>query len=243
LPVSACPGVFLASGCGRDWGVDGAAGLVFRRCRGGVVCESAVARAARPRAGGKGRRGPGNRGNPGFGGVPGFPGTLQAYTSGRISVVFANCRAQRGAMGTFHGYSWRFCLHLPRSSVRRLLVLLCTFPGHSCDEFPLQCGSGLVPPGVCYSRSRDGGSDLGHSPSRGGGEVGNTEAARSEHVSAGSRGNRAGTAAYSARTHGRGAVRSVHGDCLVIVRVRGATEVRRLNGSYIPALTIRVYAL
>lgn len=31
--------------------------------------------------------------------------------------------------------------------------------------------------------------DLGHSASRGGGEVGNTEAARSGHVSAGSRGS------------------------------------------------------
>jgi hypothetical protein len=49
--------------------------------------------------------------------------------------------------------------------------------------------------------------DLAHSPSRGGGEVGNTEEARSEHVSAGSRGDRAGTAAHSARTRKHGAVR------------------------------------
>ncbi len=55
--------------------------------------------------------------------------------------------------------------------------------------------------------------DLGHSPSRGGGEVGNTEAARSEYVFAGSRGDRAGTAAHSGRTRERGAVRTLYGRC------------------------------
>jgi hypothetical protein len=55
--------------------------------------------------------------------------------------------------------------------------------------------------------------DLGHIPSRGGDEVGNTEAARSEHVSAGSRGDRAGTAARSVRTRVRCAVRPLFGVC------------------------------
>jgi hypothetical protein len=76
--------------------------------------------------------------------------------------------------------------------------------------------------------------DLGHSPSRGGSEVGNTEAARSEYVFAGSRGDRAGTAAHSARTCGRGVVRPLCGGCRQIVwgerRARVPDRARRPDG-------------
>jgi hypothetical protein len=60
--------------------------------------------------------------------------------------------------------------------------------------------------------------DLGHIPSSGGSEVRNTEAARREHVSAGSRGP--GRNRGTQRTHARGrcAVRSVCRVCRRIMR-------------------------
>ena len=67
----------------------------------------------------------------------------------------------------------------------------------------------------CYSNNRVRLRDEPHYPvlvvlARGG-EVRNAEAEQSERVSAGSRGDRAGNAARSARTRGRGAVRTVCG--------------------------------
>jgi hypothetical protein len=56
--------------------------------------------------------------------------------------------------------------------------------------------------------------DLGHSPSRGGSEVGNTEAARSEYVFAGSR----GIEPEPRRTAPAPAGASLYGRCMAIVQ-------------------------
>ena len=61
--------------------------------------------------------------------------------------------------------------------------------------------------------------DLALGSPRGGGEVGNAEAARSERVGAGRRGDRDGNATHSARARGRCAVRPVCGRCAEVVRV------------------------
>ena len=74
----------------------------------GVVCESAVVRGARPRAGGGGR-GSGETGNRALGGS-GFPRCLQLPPAEESGLVCAYCRAQRGALGTFHGHPCWSCL-------------------------------------------------------------------------------------------------------------------------------------
>ena len=112
-------------------------------------------RALGPGEGPEGFRGTGETGPWGVSRVPRY---LHLPPAERNDAVCAYCRAQRGARCTFHGHPCWFSLHFPRSFVRRLLVLLCTFLGHWCGGVHRQCGSGLVPLVSVYSRSRDGGS-------------------------------------------------------------------------------------
>jgi hypothetical protein len=223
-PGPLCPGcpparpvVFLAvwerpvAGCRRG-------GVLVSVCAGvGAVCESVVA-AQRALGPGEGPEGSGEPGKPGCGGFPGFPGAC----------TFREPKSRRGMRVLPRGA--RRPVHFPRSPV---LVLPCTFPGSSCGGQPVLlcsflghwCGGfpgvrfRIGPPWCLFTRGVEMEvPDLGHSPSRGGGEVGKTEAARSEHVSAGSRGDRAGTAAHSARTRGRGAIRPLCGLCIDLIR-------------------------
>ena len=130
----------------------------FRLCRGRRSMRVGYGRAARPRGGGRagGVRGTGETG---LWGVSWVPRCLHLPAAGESGAVCVHCRAEHGALGTFLGH-WRwFCLHFPRSFVRRAAP--CCFAASSvigAVGFCLQCGSGLVPPGVWYSRSRDGGS-------------------------------------------------------------------------------------
>jgi hypothetical protein len=124
----------------------------------GPVCESVVVRGARPRVGGRagGVRGTGETG---LWGVSRVPRYLHFPPAGESGAVCVHCRAERGAPGTFPGHQRWFLLALsPVIRAAGRPVLLCSFPGHSCGRYRLQCGFGLVPPGVSYSRSRDGGS-------------------------------------------------------------------------------------
>ena len=102
VPPSGVPGAVSAQVRSALFRGVGGPGAGFRAGRVGAVCESIVARAARPRVG-EGREGVrGNRGNPGFGGFPGFPWRLAVSLSGRFGAVFA-----AGAV------------HFPRSFARR----------------------------------------------------------------------------------------------------------------------------
>jgi hypothetical protein len=106
---------------------------------------------------GKARGGPGEPGNRGLG-VSGFSRCLHLPPAESRGAVCAYCRAQRGALCTFHGHPRWFCLHFPRSFVWRPAPIALHLPRSLVWWDPRQCGSGLVPPGVWYSRSRDGGS-------------------------------------------------------------------------------------
>jgi hypothetical protein len=105
-----------------------------------------------PRSGlgpGEGGRGSGGTGKPGFGGfrVPPVPCRLPRPAGSARYSRFAARSAAPWALSTV--MCGGFACTFPGQSVRLVLVFLCTFPGHSCDEFHLQCGSGLVPPGIC----------------------------------------------------------------------------------------------
>lgn len=191
---------FLAGRAGLGRGVGAAVCWVLAR-RAGAVCESAVARGARPRAGGRREGVRGNR-ETGLWGVSGSP-VLAASASRRNGAVCAHCHAQRGDPDTFHGHPRWFCLQFPRSFVRRLahaaLQLSRSFVrwlAHAALHLPRSFVRWVpwraVPdwsPWCLFTRGVEMEvPDLGHSPSRGGSEVGNTEAACSEHVSAGTRG-------------------------------------------------------
>ena len=112
-------------------------------------------------------------------------------------------RAERGALCAFPGHVWRFCLHLPWSGYGGFPRVILNWPTllHLCAEW----------------RWRD--PDLVLGSPRGGGEVRITETERSERVSAGRRGDRAGIAAPSARTGGR----RVCGRC--VARMRSCAPV------------------
>jgi hypothetical protein len=189
-----------------------------------VVCESSVVRVARPRVGGGGR-GSGGTGNRALGGS-GFPRCLQLPPAGdaaRYARIAARSVAPCALSTAIGGGS---ACTFPRSSVRRKARVALHLPRSFIRWGPPSVRFRIGPPWCLFTRGVEMEvPDLGHSPSRGGGEVGNTEAARSEHVSAGSRGDRAGTAAHSARTRLRGAVRAVCGSCRHIV-----ADERRARG-------------
>jgi hypothetical protein len=132
--------------------------LVSVLTRVGAVCESVVARAARPRAGEKGGRGPGNRGNPGFGGVSRVPWRLAGFhvrQERRAIHAFAARNAAPWALSTV--MRGGFALHVPRSSVR-------AGTGFTFAASSVMCAAGSTVRAVpdwsplvsVYSRSRDG---------------------------------------------------------------------------------------
>ena len=121
----------VSSSAGRAGaGVPTAGVLISARAGVGVVCESIVAREARPPAG-EGREGVwGNRGNPGSGGFPGFPWRLAVSLSGRF---------RRGIRGR--------AVHFPRSFARW---------GPSLFSGGGRRGLGNLEPGPCFSGAGGG---------------------------------------------------------------------------------------
>jgi hypothetical protein len=173
------------------------------------------------------------------GGPPACPGSS---LSGMRGAVCALCRAGLLCAFHGHCCGRRRCaLHVSSViSCARFPLRLCTFLSHGCGRHRQlgrqERGSGgkpgtgrlgalggfRVPPSAfpdwspllpVHSQSRAVPDLALGSPARGGGEVGNMEAARSECVSAGRRGDRDGNAARSARTRGRCAARPVCGQC------------------------------
>ena len=172
---SACPGpAFRLAGCGRVPGVGAVVCWVPWR-PGSVRYGSRLWRAERVLRWGKG-----GRGNRALGGFPGSPGALQfpgpagaaRYWLLVARIFLGHWRGELllfGEAGMGWGKTWNRAV----------------FFGAGGFRVSPQCVSGLVPP--VYSCSRA--VLFPTSPSaRWGGEVGNTEAARSERVSAGRRG-------------------------------------------------------
>jgi Domain of unknown function (DUF397) len=129
LSVSGAPSVravvFLAGWCGPRPGCRQRQDLFSVCALVGVVCESAVVRAARPRADGGGRG-------------SGFPRCLELPPAERHGTVCAYCRAARHP-GHFPRSPALSCLHFPRSFVRRpaRTAFACTFLGHWCGGVPV----------------------------------------------------------------------------------------------------------
>jgi hypothetical protein len=163
----------------------------------GAVFESVVA-AQRALGRGKAGGGPGEPGNRAVGGFR-VPPVLAASASRRCGAVCAAARAVSSVI--WAAGSVVVCRGGRNGGL-----------GENLEPGDLGCsgGSGFPPSAfpdwssllAVYSRSRD--VVFPTSPSAcWGGEVRNTEAARCERVSAGSRGDRDGNAAHSARTRGR----------------------------------------
>ena len=194
--------------CGA--GVSAAGSLGFRGSRGrrGMRVDSG-ARSA-PSGRGKGGRGSGGTGEPGFGGFPGSPGSLAGF---RVRQVRRGMRGRCCAFSTAIGATG--CVVMGRQEWG---------PGGKPGTGPWFAGPGgsgcspsdFQPPFpllLFCLQSRAVVFPTSPSCSLRGREVGNTEAARPLHIPPGSRGNRAGNAAHSARTRGRRAVRTVCGRC------------------------------
>jgi hypothetical protein len=93
------------------------------------------------------------------------PGTLQASASGRIGAVFAHCRAQRGAPGTFHGVGSGFACTFPFPVIRSAGTGFALHLGHLYGGFP-DVRFRSSPPWCLFTRGVEMEvPDLGHIPS------------------------------------------------------------------------------
>jgi hypothetical protein len=151
LSVSGVPrGVWWCSslaGAVRGRGV-GAAGICFPSVPGSARYSSRLWCAQRALGPGEAGGGPGEPGT-GLWGVPGSPGACsfhQPKGAARYSRIAARSVAPCALSTAMRG---GFACAFPGHPCGGPPALLCTFLGHLYGGVPLQCGSGLVPPGVC----------------------------------------------------------------------------------------------